>query len=373
MIERPFKFAPKGILRVGILAVGLVLASCNVARAQSAPQPLPLNIINAVDLTEAQKAQLKGYVDYWVGKLSCAAESVDVERARDELIRPLGGINQQISPSFRLEYSLLVLPPLQALMTAGCPNNQHVLPNALLVVESLSTDKAANLLLQHADIQGQKSFQLRLTAARACQVILSKGNLEPRRYAEAARKLRDAVGRETEHRIAGWHLSALNVADAAAPSDDRAKIREHFVEAVNALVKRVQATPSNPHPSPLIEPLQQAFGDLRKKFITNQISPAERPDVAKKLGWSVGQVLQIVLDNWDAAQDKKDSPRHGVFTLTVGVVESALPTLDGFARGPGKSPTTNLRKAWDAGDKATFAAETKKWLDVLAQPPYIKP
>jgi hypothetical protein len=57
----------------------------------------------------------------------------------------------------------------------------------------------------------------------------------------------------------------------------------------------------------------------------------------------------------------------------VGAIEGFFPTLDGIARGPGKSPTTTLKKSWDAGDKAAFEADVKKWLDVLGQAPYVKP
>ena len=376
MIRSLLSIGPKIGLVVGVLACGLALVWPGVVSAQAPPQALPQPVIGAAQLTDQQKAQIQAYVGHWTAVFTCAASSADVERARDELMRPLGGINQQISPSFRLEYSLMVLPPLQTLLNAGCPENQHVLPNVIRVIEALGSDKALNTLLQHADAISQKSFQLRLSAARGCAEMLKKGaGLEARRFVEAARKLRDAIGREDNGQVLWWQLAAINATDGEelkAP-EDRAKVHEHHVEAFNALVKRLLAANNNPHPSPLFDPMPQAMGDLLRKFNSNAIAATEAADVAKKLGWSIGQVLQVVLKNWDAAQDKTNAQRRGIYGQAVGAVEGFLPYIDGIARGPGKAPTTTLKKAWDAGDKAAFETEAKKWLDVLGQAPYVKP
>lgn len=350
------------------LLAGL-LVTPGTSLGQAPPQQLPLNLVNAVDLTPEQRTQVKAVADFWTAKFTCESPSDSVEEARDRLLQPLSGVNQSISPAFRFEYAQVVVPPLQQLLMDGCENgNLHVQVNAINVLQRLGADKSLNVLVVNADVQNQKTWQVRLNAARAAIDAIKQ--VEPRKTLDAARRLRDAALREDNRHILSHQLAALDAADhGGLPPDDRAKARAHQLETVSGVAAKLSAAENNPHPNQLVLALNEAVARLRGKFLGSEISPPERDEMARRMAPALGQMLEFIQVNWEAGQAEHKVP----YAVVVGLCEGFLPQLDTKARGEGKTPSTALRKSWDSGDRATFQADVIKWNDVLVQPPYVKP
>lgn len=351
-----------------VMAVAGVLSSRSLA--QGAPRPLGQDITGSTQISDEQRAAIKAYADYWCGMLNDEHSKPDqVEKARAELIRPLQQIQQNISPSFRFEYSKTLVPCLE--QPIKC-TSLHAAVNSIIVASKLGTDRAINLLLAHTDLQTQSCWQIRLQAAFGCQGLLQGEALDVRKMSEAVKKLRDAAKREDNNLVLRHQLAAIDAADhSPLKPEERQQMRAALVDAVITVVDQIARNAAAPEPSPLVDGVHSAVVLLRSKFVqANTMQGPEKEDVAKKLGPSLGQLLSYASTHWTAIQaDENAKKRYG---MMVGSWEGFLGHLATSAKPGGNGPATELRKPWDTGDKAKFDTDLRLWLDIVNQPPYIK-
>ena len=83
---------------------------------------------------------------------------------------------------------------------------------------------------------------------------------------------------------------------------------------------------------------------------------------------SLGKLLSGIERSWDAAQ--ADAELKQLHSMVVGSCETFLPLIDTQVRGSGKSPSTQMRDAWNRGDRERFSAGVKAWNEVLSGAPY---
>lgn len=338
--------------------------------AQAAPQPIPADVVRAATLNPNQIDSIKAWTTYWTARLIECQDPDDVQRAREELMRPFqGGINPQISNVFRLHYSQHALPVLEGAIHNKDGKSIHCATNAINVISMLGTDSALRTLWTHCDVHSQPSSQIRLRAAVGCATLLRGDTIDSRKIVDAAKKLRDASKDEVDNLVLLRQFEAINAADHnRLQHDDRQAVRAALVDAICVAVDaKVRDERQNKAP---IEAINSAVVLVREKFIRGDLQADEAKQLGQRLGPRLGRVLEFISTNWQPAQSDATKKMYGV---VVGTADGFLPRIDQIVRGPGKSPKTTLRDAWTAANKEKFDADVKLWLDALRQAPYEKP
>jgi hypothetical protein len=355
-------------LLVPTLTLTTALAFTQPGCAQ-APPPPGMDTTGAPDLNEQQRKQLTDFANYWTSVMSnSASKPEDVEEARDTLLEPLQKFNAAISPNFRINYALSLVPDLQKVI-AG--QNIHAVVNAIIVASQLGHDKAVNLLLPLCDSRYEQRWQVRLQAAYGCKTLLGSKLLDFRKVKDAAGKLREASNIEENGLILGHHLAAIDAGDQTnLQPQDRRQIRQILVDAIVAAIARIEKMPNNPHPSPLLEPVTMAVLSLRNKFTSPAVEPSERKEIAGKLAPSLGKMLAIAGKNWDTC--RQDPQAMKLCTAVIATCEGFLPLLAAEVASPGEVPQTKLKDAWVGDNREKFDAELRLWQTALDAPHFSK-
>ena len=209
-----------------MLLSGLVatLSFASVGCGQGGPS-LNATVTSAVELTEQQVAEVKAFVECWAAVINNPASTpAEVERARDELCRPLSqpGASRLVTPNFRGTFSGFAVPHMQTALTGS---DMYRAINAVLVLSQLGTDKASNELTKQSDIQNQAAWQIRVRAAEGERLLLLSGLLDSRKTVGEARKLRDAVLHEDNGLVLRNQMAALDAADNSVLAAGKEKKR----------------------------------------------------------------------------------------------------------------------------------------------------
>ena len=331
-----------------------------------APSSIPSSVVSQARLTPEQVQQVKAYAEYWTDMLARpSASPEDVQRARRELIQPLRGLN--VSGAFRFDYSMAAVPPLQSAIRQG---SLHAATNAMLVLAELGSDRAMTVLLEHVSLRNEPRWQIRLRAAADARNALQLRTLTPNKVVDAANRLREAAISEDNPLVLGRQLEALNAADdpSLTALGDRQRVRAALLEAVVAVIDRIAQSESQ-EPQPLIVPVTN-YGvvNLRSQFLNSDVPGDERRAMSIALAPSLGKLLSGIERSWDAVQ--ADAELKQLHSMVVGSCETFLPLIDTQVRGSGKSPSTQMRDAWNRGDRERFSAGVKAWNEVLSGAPY---
>jgi hypothetical protein len=353
------------MLASSLLVILGVFCCGSRAHAQAAPQPLPLNLIGAPELSTDQVNQVKAYVSHYADQLNTASEWSEIESARQALISPLNQPNpaRMVSPVFRLEYSMAATPAMERAVKS---EDLHRMANAMLVLSQLGDDRAATAIHGFLDPAQEPRWQVRDRAADAIKVIFQLGVLDARRVPQVASKVRDVAMRETNGMVLAHLLTALDAAAANAQSpEDAQRLRLYLIEAMTSVASRLSE--QNELALPVLDAFTKELGRFRNTYST--LSSAESVALGAMLGPALGKVLAHVARHWDAARaDPRTIERVAVL---VGACETSLQFVDAPVRKDQPPPWDgSLRSAWNAGNKADFEKGVAAWQAVLSKAPY---
>lgn len=335
------------------------------AMAQTRPTLPGLDVLTAPQLSPQQISRICEYGSFWTTRLAAKDATPEaVEEARAELIRPLNA--PQVANDFRFQYSKCVVPELQPVIRDGHP---HAAVNAILVVSHLGSDRAANLLLDHGDLLTEPRWQIRARAAAGCRLLLQSGSLPANKIVDAARRLRDATGRETDNLVLQRQFEAIDAADVAGMEPgDREQARKALLEAFQSVVDRI-AKNNNPHPNPLLGAVSRAVLLLRdSKFLNNAVPIAERDALGKTVAPNLVRIIALVGSRWEEGHGDAELDKLG--RETIGACEGFLRIIDERVRGKGRAPQSSLQQSWAGNQRDAFESDLRTWQDVTSQPPY---
>jgi len=333
---------------VVILAV-LVASPCV---AQSPPTGLSIDIVSAPQLDANQRQTIEAYADYWTGVIADAESTApDVERAREELIRPLevpGGP----SATFRQEYASNVVPALDAVIQAN--GRPHAAMNSMIVLGSLPDRRALTALYNHADSRREARTWIRIGAAanlaRSMQTNLSGFNA--RDIPPVIRNLRNAAEAEDDP-IVLLHL--LEGMGAVSTQESH----EALLTALQNVVQKIdQHAGAN---CPLIDPLYATMEELRNRYIRLNLPINVQRDLKAQLSGCMVAFLSAAQGHWDPAHADAELTLQWAkaIRLSEAILRISVPVtdLDGI--------DTDLRQHWEDGDQSAFDADVQQWQRVV--------
>ncbi len=340
-----------------IICLLLALGATQMCRAQNPPQPLPMGMVGAAELTPQQLEQITVYVKFFGERLNSASEPAEVESARAALIAPLNQPNaaRLVSPVFRLEYSKAATPEMQRAFGGA---DLHRAVNALLVLSQLGESRAADAVLQQAE--PAKPWQVRLQAASALRVLLQGGALDPKRSPQVAKRVRDAAAREDNGLVLAHLLAAIDAASETVQPEFKEQVRGFLVDAMVSIADRLAQ--HNGFAGPTVDAFVKELDRFHLRF--RRLPGPEQASLGKRLAPALGKVLAHILTNWDAAQADQAKVER-----LVGACETFLQFINISLKGAA-APEINLRNEWSNGDKAKFEAGVTAWQDLLNKPPY---
>jgi hypothetical protein len=340
---------------LGLLLALALAASCG---AQNPPQPLPMGMIGAADLSPQQLDQVKAYVSHFGAVLGQSDDPAEVESARAALIAPMNQPNASrlVSPVFRLEYSKAATPEMEKVLNGG---DLHRSVNALLVLSQLGESRAADLVLEQTS--PSKPWQIRLQAASALRVLLQGAALDPKKAPQVAKRVRDAAAREDNGLVLAHYLAALDAAAETIPAEqDKQAVRGFLVDAMAGIGERLAQ--QNAYAGATLAAFVKELERFRQRYA--QLPGAEQAELGKRLAPALVNVLAHMLQHWDSAR----AGNEPVETL-VGACETSLQIVNTFVKAP-PPPPIDLRGAWSEGDKAKFEEGVNAWRAQLAKAPY---
>jgi hypothetical protein len=340
----------------------------SVSNAQAQPLPgartLPQNIISSNSLTAQDRQQIAEYVNMGLALMTANPPKIeDVERARQHLLQPFTAPG--VSLAFREDYSQAVVPPLAKLV----PNaNMHLAVNALGVLANLGTSRAMDVLLHHANKDGESRWQIRLRAAAGCLAIIEARTLPPNRVVAAARRLRDAAANEDHSYTLLQQLTAIDRCDHTTLSpSERAQVRDLLVTAVSGAVDSLTRRGNLDQQPLMLEAIVKAVAMVRTKFLDQSVPQTEKLAMGKKIAPSLAQVLNHVNNTWD--RGRADESTQRVYNSLVTGCESFMELIEKQVQ-PQQRTSGQLRGAWETGNRQQYEAGLKNWQDTLATPPY---
>ena len=265
--------------------------------------------------------------------------------------------------NFRGTFARFAVPEMERALGS---NNMYRAINAVIVLSQLGSDRASNLLLLHVDQQNQAAWQIRLRAAEGERLLLTGASLDARKTLDAARKLRDAILREDNGLVLRSQLAALDAADTTALTPpDRTTLRSLIGESIASVAQRAAAAAQVS--GPMVTAMGSAVGTLRVRITT--YAKNEQQSIGAQLGPALGKMLEWARANWDDV--KKDPLIDNDMRTFVAAAEGLLQFFDTvLVEGKRPAPTSDMRGAWDAGDKPKFETGVKAWQGVLDKAPY---
>lgn len=319
---------------------------CSPARAQDSGGIAQATIAATAPLTAEQRERIKAFVDAQMAILT-SGDPEKVAKARNELAGLPG--RPGATDLFQREYALLVTPGLEVLV-AGKDEMRAV--NALIVAQSLRSANAVELLLERSDPTTETRFAVRTRAASALGDAMAAASLSPAQIDGAVRRIVASATAEPEW-VPILHAFRALARIAALPKLPEASVTLAIraqSDLLKAVVERVaRAQP----PSGLMNALAQALLLMRDQLIP--MTADRQRQLRQQMVPSLAALAALAEKHWDAAHDDETARRIYAGTLHVTDLLLSLAAQD---RNEQFSP--GLEKAWDADDKAGFAAAVKK-------------
>ncbi len=336
----------------GVLLVGLAVATTPIARA--APPRGITNLASRAHHDPADKSRIRGWAEYWSNQLT-GGDPEAVAEARAKLIEPLKAV--QVGGVFRLEYSGVLLHPLQEIIGGG---NPHTACNAIQVVGFLGTDRALEILLSHCDIADEKSLGIRLCAAVSMKTAVRQGVLNPNEISRGLRRLGNAAGREEHWLVLRRQFETIYSVDSDVSRDVQVKVLEQTT---------ARMAENSPGASDLMRALYPALKILRDAYI--KLPPAQQEPFGKVLAPVLCNVNAVADVHWGRAQNDPEAKK--IYGGAIQISETLLQVIDGRVQPDRPPPRTALDRAWREMDKPRFRSNHVKWKSIHAKPPYGKP
>jgi hypothetical protein len=336
-----------------LLVLALLTLPCAVpALAQAPPRSIQLTTIATTSpLNGEQKEELESFAEYYLSQLAAQPDKADeVAAARDKLLEPLKG--PAVTPVFRNAYSQVLEPRLREILEQADSTDGYNANNAAQVLGMLGTNDAARTLMNHVSVDDEKRVSVRIIAAHSLSLALQQGDLAGGVPLQSVRKLADAAQVETNWTALNRQFIALDeIAETKPGLDANARL----IESLNKTTDRIKADVRD---SDLMEAVYQALPRFRDAILRN-MTPAERADIAPKIGDTTTRVFAVAQARWNDAQADPDTKM--LYGGTILFAEQFLPIVRSEFMGKKDSPASGAKAAWDKGDRAAFDAVAARW------------
>jgi len=324
------------------------------ALAQDGGAIPPSIVTTGSPLTAEQQARVKSFVEAQVALLA-GPDAEKASRARSELTAL--AVRPGASEVFLREYAAAIRAALDPIL-AGSDQQRAV--NALIVVQSLRTPEAIELLMRFSDPEQEKRLPVRIRAISSLAEAVPAANLTPVQIDGVVRRVLAMGQRETSW-VALHHAFRALVRTASMPRlpDDSVNgaIRAQ-ADLIASLVDRVSREPGQ---SELIAALANNLN-----LVVREQLPTMRADRARalrtRLAKSLTQFLTTVDKQWTATRGAKVELAK-FYASVVSVSELLLKVA---ASSDAQQPLdANFSRHWDADDQAKFSADVQKAREVV--------
>ncbi len=343
-----------------------VTVAATLAGAAHAADPARIShLVDKSLLNERERGEIRRYSDFW-GQALDSEKPGEVDKARERLGQPLSAV--RVGDVFRFEYSKAVVKHLDTVVNDGSP---HAATNAMLILSLLGTPSSLEVMLDHASIEDEPDFGIRLTAANGFPIAVSQDALPNMEINKALRDLGEAAASEAR-------------AAAAAAGDDQVSwlvLRRQF-EAINSVKSHTsrevqikvmkaatEAMEAREGPSKLMQATYRALMLIRNEYL--RLPQAEQETVGKSLAPVLCDLCTVAAAHWDNAQ--QDETARKTYGNAVRMSERLLKMIDSQIRPNQAVPRTELGPAWQDRKKNQFTNDHDTWRTLLLDPPYNKP
>ncbi len=332
-------------------ALGIAAVLMIAPRAESTP-PRISDLSDATRLSERDRDEIRESVEYWCARLG-SAQADEVDAAQSKLVEPLKAV--RVGQIFRLEYSKALVPRLKEVIKGADP---HAAVNGMQIAGLLGTPNALEIITDHAGIEDEQRFAIRLWAANAFPLAVRQRVLPENDINKALRRFGQAATQEDN-----W-LVLRRQFEAVASVNNRVS-RDVQVNVLKAIADRMEKETG---PSELMQATYPALVLLRNRFL--ELRAADQESVGTELAPVLCDLCTVANMHWDSAQ--ADADASSSYRGTVRVSENLLKLIDARVRPRQSGPRTELGPAWIDRDKDRFEADHDKWRQVLTGPPYNK-
>lgn len=343
------------MLVVGWLSL---IGSAQPALAQD-PGTIPPAIVNASSsLTADQKARVKSFVDAQIAQMA-SGEAERAARARSELVGL--AVRPGASEVFLREYAAAIRAGLEPIL-AG--NDSHKAVNALVVIQSLRTPEAIELLLKHADVQQEPRLPVRIRAMSSLAEAIPSAPMTPVQIDGVVRRLL-ALGQRETNWVALHHAFRALVRIASMPRlpDDSAKgaIRAQ-TDLIDSLVDRVGKEAGR---SDLIGALANNLN-----LVVREQLPTMKADQARLLRTRLAKAMTLFLSAVERDWKATRAARADLARFYASAVSVAELLLKVAASSDAQQPlNADFGRHWEADDQQKFSADVQKAKQIVDRLP----
>jgi len=344
------------------ICVPLLVAMAATSATRAAAPARISNLVDRPSLSERDRDDIHRYAEFW-GRQLDAPVPADVDHARGKLGEPLRAV--RVSEVFRFEYSDAVVVHLNTVVREGTP---HAAMNAMQLLALLGTPASLEVILDHANIEQEPDFGIRLWAAIGFPTAVGQNALPNNEINKALREFGEAAASEARAAVNGgddgkirWLL--LRRQFEAISSVKSRTSREVQVKVIKAVTK---AMDHRQGPSDLMQATYRALLLMRNEYL--DLSAADQEIMGKSLAPILCDLCTVAAAHWDGAQE--DDTARASYGGAVHVSENLLKMIDSRVRPNQTGPRTELGSSWQNRQKNRFTNDHNKWRTLLMGPPY---
>lgn len=348
---------------LGWLACLIVVTGSTLAATPSSLSGL----VTKVNLTDAQKEDIKQYADHYLGLLQNGGVD-DVMRARTKLIDPMVNAMSGSSSLFRAIYANDILPTLEKIIDM---DDTYRSVNALQVAGFLGTESTVNLLVEKTNSSAEPTASKRLWAVIALRESITRGDLTSRKISSAARDLARASEEENDWTVLMREFETMSNI-ARSPME-----KERGGEELRSLGRRLQLqmvvntidrilNQDEIASAELLQALRPSILDIRQQYIDPQLMDHRR-EVGLGVAPQLGRVYDVILLHFDALRSNQELLR--VAGITLRLSEETLKLIDSDLRN-GTAITADSTAPWANAQRSVIQENRDVWADILSKAPY---
>ena len=348
-----------------LLAASLAIAVAGMASGQST---LDRSIVSASGApNDAQKSAISAFASRHAEALeSSSSDAEDFAAARLALVAP--SRDPAATPAFRKAYAGILVAELGPVVRGS--DLQRAI-HAMQVLRFTRTAEGLDPIIERTSPAAEPAAGKRIAAASLVADAFEDLDASNVYYESAARRLRDAVGDERDWIALQQKLGAI--ASAARrkelAAENARNVRRALAEALANVARSAKsASPSDPR----MQAIQRVLIGLRNDLLV--VPQADRAAIAKTLMPALADAVAAGAAHWDAAH--ADPVLNASYASTMNSCEVLMRLVDrelrpqAYAGTKPDSDSRVLAAAWEAGDRARFEAEFKRWTEVVGAAPY---
>jgi hypothetical protein len=331
--------------------LGPLAAAITTAAATAAPPPRITHLADAATLAQRDRSDIREYAEFWCAELKNQDPmAVDTAREKlaDPLVRPV-----RVSEVFRFAYADAVLPHLTQILDDDSTQAGVI---AVQIAAELGTPQALDTITDHASVDDEKDFGIRLWAAKGFPIAVGQKALTPNEIDRAVRLLGDAASKEPNWLVLRRQFEAIASVGGGASRDEQVRV-------LRATTDRMV---NQEGPCDLMQAAYPALKLMLDEYL--RLDPPQQRTFGKDLAPVLMDLVTVANNHWDSAQ--KDDVARVVYGGAINISENLLRLIDGTVRPSSAGPSTELGPAWHNRQKSRFTDDREKWLAVVSGPPY---